>query len=55
MLQTVYSPKFNSNPKKIMNDLEKKVDNSKGKVKELYQGLYTYYEEVLELEKELNG
>jgi transposase-like protein len=54
ILRSVYSPKFNKNQKRTMDELEKKIDNSKNTAKSIYQKLYNHYEEVLELEKELN-
>mgnify|MGYP001225042212 CR=1 FL=1 len=55
ILRTNYSPRFNENSKKTMNDLEKKIASSSEKVKGIYQKLYNHYEEVLELERELNN
>ena len=55
ILRSVYSPKFNKNQKRTMDELEKKIDNSKNTAKSIYQKLYNHYEEVLELEKELEG
>ena len=55
ILRTNYSPRFNENSKKTMNDLEKKIASSSEKVKGIYQKLYNHYEEVLELEMELNN
>ncbi len=53
ILRNQYSPRFNSNPDETFSEIEKKVNESEGKVRDIYQGLLGYYQEVLELRGEL--
>ncbi len=53
ILRNQYSPRFNSNPYETLSEIEKRVSESEGKMKEIYGGLERYYGEVLELGEEI--
>ena len=55
ILRTTYSPKFNTSPKETISELGVKLEGSNGRIKGLYQKLREHYQEVLNLEGELNA
>lgn len=54
ILRGSYSPGFNQNPQEVIDELKEKVDSSQGKKQNLYQKLYDYYKNILELGDELS-
>src|SRR3989344_7560320 len=52
-LQIVYSPRFNSNSKIVIEELESKVEDSLGAEKEVYEGLIKHYHEVIKLQEKI--
>ena len=53
ILRTQYSPSFNENPQETLGRLEKTINQYEGKVKGIYQKLYDHYQEVMQLQEEL--
>ncbi|HLC55649.1 MAG TPA: hypothetical protein VJJ23_00235 [Candidatus Nanoarchaeia archaeon] len=53
LLRQNYSPEFNENPQRVIEELKVKIQDSKGKKRKLYERLSRHYTEVLELKEEL--
>ncbi len=53
LLRQSYSPEFNEDPKRVIEELKVKTQDSKGRKRKLYERLSRHYTEVLELKEEL--
>lgn len=54
ILRFNYGPLFNENPKETLKDIQVKINSYEGKKKEVYQKLFDYYEDVLDISRRLN-
>ena len=55
LLRNEYSPKFNKDRYKTLEEIQAKIQSSEGKKQEIYQKLEAHYQEVLDLEIELEN
>ena len=54
ILRHNYSPSFNENPEKVINEMKDKISSSNGKKRAIYEKLYGHYKNVSKLRDELN-
>ena len=54
IMRNSYSPRFNQNSQNALSEIERKVGESNGKLKDIYSSLHRHYQETLKLQEELN-
>lgn len=54
LLRYDYGPRFNENPRDVINDLKSKIESTNGKKRALYKKLHDHYDGTLKLRAELN-